>query len=273
MTVRNNKLSDCRGFTLIEMVVVLAILAILVAVFVPSFTGYIHRLNLREIVQIAEANERTCLELAGLQYAEVGNPYISGPVTTRGSYYLPGRNAQWNGLTSAYVLNEATLGEQFIYSDGYSQSFTVADGPGAPGSINLMRFSVANSYANSERRTSAGLREYQSRMAQPLAPASFLTADQNYGTSGTRLWFERPGDDALARMNSETKPYYYRYDLVFSEYWFTLNGKNYGVFHNMRFDNTTESVGHDDTRNWVTITPGWFVYEYRGGTWYSFGAL
>ena len=44
------KLKDKKGFTLVELIVVLVILAILAALLVPSLTGYINRAKKQELI-------------------------------------------------------------------------------------------------------------------------------------------------------------------------------------------------------------------------------
>ncbi len=44
------KLKDKKGFTLVELIVVLVILAILAALLVPALTGYIDKANKKKII-------------------------------------------------------------------------------------------------------------------------------------------------------------------------------------------------------------------------------
>jgi hypothetical protein len=222
------------------------------------------------MIHKAELNERTCMELAGMQYAETGNPYIGLP-TNAGYYYYSNSanqnvNASWS--TSGSVAENfiaARYGKQYIYLD--SKDFTISGKP-------YLRGSVANSYASGGNRESAGISAYRQRTLLGFEPAAFLTAEGNYGNCTTLLWFDKPAVGELQRMNvNADNPYFFNYDLVASEYWFTQEGRNYGVFHNLKLNNATESVGQLDTNRHAnsSITEGWFVYEYRSdGKWYRY---
>jgi len=82
-----------RGFTLIEMITVITIIAIGASISVPNFVNMIQRNQLKDYVQTARNAENALLALAGLQYAdsETGNPQNvpwDDPVTEGGRQYV-----------------------------------------------------------------------------------------------------------------------------------------------------------------------------------------
>lgn len=106
-----------KGFTLIELVIVIAILAILAAILVPSVTGYITKAdNARD-----EANARTVYMAASLALAEEKDP------TTVKPEELAASAATLSGLDASKI----TLGvvNGVITSVSYdSKSYTVTNG-------------------------------------------------------------------------------------------------------------------------------------------------
>lgn len=86
--IRNKK-----GFTLIELIVVIAILAILAAILIPSITGYIEKAN----DATASANARSAYTVAALDYATDGTPALDP--TYAASY--GGRTCTFTVATSA----------------------------------------------------------------------------------------------------------------------------------------------------------------------------
>jgi len=71
-----------RGFTLIEMITVITIIAIGASIAVPNFANMIQRNQIKSYVQTARNAENALLALTGLQYAnsETGNPeFIAWP--------------------------------------------------------------------------------------------------------------------------------------------------------------------------------------------------
>jgi type IV pilus assembly protein PilA len=60
------KLKNKKGFTLIELIVVIAILGILAAVLIPTISGYTDKANARAV----EADARTIITAAAAAYAE-----------------------------------------------------------------------------------------------------------------------------------------------------------------------------------------------------------
>jgi len=104
-------MKNIKGFTLMEVVIVIAVIAILSAVLIPSFTGYTERARLRSDIQSA----RTVQNAIDLYRAEVGKDagtdagteaksadinaiiaYLAGKDYLAGSPVLQTEDAQWN---------------------------------------------------------------------------------------------------------------------------------------------------------------------------------
>ena len=63
------KLKDKKGFTLVELIVVLVILAILAALLIPALTGYIDKANKEKV--IAETRMIVMATLTGLSVSSI----------------------------------------------------------------------------------------------------------------------------------------------------------------------------------------------------------
>ncbi len=87
----NNKLSNKKGFTLMEMLIVVAIIAILVAIAIPTFAG-----------QLERANQATDAANVRAAYAEAMVDAISsGDNTGSATTDAVMKSAKWDKLTDA----------------------------------------------------------------------------------------------------------------------------------------------------------------------------
>ena len=64
------KLKDKKGFTLVELIVVLVILAILAALLVPALTGYIDRANEEKVVAEARMALMAAQTQGSIEYSK-----------------------------------------------------------------------------------------------------------------------------------------------------------------------------------------------------------
>jgi len=99
-------MKNIRGFTLMEVVIVIAVIAILSAVLIPGFTGYTERARLRSDIQSARAVQNAI----DLYRAEVGKDagteagsagmsivaYLAGKDYLSGSPVLQTERAEWD---------------------------------------------------------------------------------------------------------------------------------------------------------------------------------
>ena len=119
---------DKKGFTLVEVIVVLVILAILMAIAIPALTGYIDKANERAVMAEA-ANVRTALQaIASDAYGsgtKVHGTVDIATVQVGGSTIL----AQVNKLTGA-TFTAGTSGQirNVVYTDNTLTSFDYVDG-------------------------------------------------------------------------------------------------------------------------------------------------
>ena len=80
-----NKMKEAKGFTLVELIVVLVILAILAALLVPALTGYIDRANEQKIVAETRQVVMAAQTVASEKYAEGATIVASGNITEESS--------------------------------------------------------------------------------------------------------------------------------------------------------------------------------------------
>ena len=94
----NNKLSNKKGFTLMEMLIVVAIIAVLVAIAIPTFSG-----------QLERANQATDAANVRAAYAEamvnaISNGTNAGSATTDAAM----KSDSWNKLDDAESIGGTT---------------------------------------------------------------------------------------------------------------------------------------------------------------------
>jgi len=86
-----------KGFTLVEVIVVLVILAILAAILIPSMVGWIDKANQKTVVAEARAALLACQTLASESYGEDGSASVDVAKVTGMTYAGGDYTATWNG--------------------------------------------------------------------------------------------------------------------------------------------------------------------------------
>ncbi|MEG1523947.1 MAG: prepilin-type N-terminal cleavage/methylation domain-containing protein [Clostridia bacterium] len=104
-----------KGFTLVEVIVVLVILAILAAIMIPAMTGWIDKANQKAVLVEARTALLACQTAASEIYGETGKTPDSGEIANRAKVLLD------------YTKNDPFLRIAMVTAD-------------AKGQINLMTF-------------------------------------------------------------------------------------------------------------------------------------
>ena len=109
------KLQSKKGFTLVELIVVLVILAILAALLIPALTGYIDKANDRAVI----AETRACVMAAQTMASEAYAGVTTGSFNFASAPVIDTANTVADNLTAIQGLAEV---------DGEVTTFTVGTG-------------------------------------------------------------------------------------------------------------------------------------------------
>ena len=101
-----NSETNRKGFTIVELMIVIAIVAILVALALPSYTQYIRKANRGEAQQLLMnwANNQEIWRANDIDYATTGE--LTAPTHTKYTFALPIRTA------TTYTLTATATGDQ-----------------------------------------------------------------------------------------------------------------------------------------------------------------
>jgi prepilin-type N-terminal cleavage/methylation domain-containing protein len=276
-TNKNTWHSEKRGFTLIEVIVVLTIMGIMASIVAPNFSGYIHKLQVKEIVRQAKLMDDELSALTARQYAEIG---LAPRIGHNGSdaYGTPGlQTVPKNNYIEAVVVNG---------NGGLSYFGITATGGGAPqrgtGYVTLANNIVpANAAAINPSRVSAGLTEFYRQTGIDLATMErgpgTATVNSNFDTE--RRWYALQfyPIDYLGRKDPATGNFLYIHPeesiggLFYVKYegtWFMVihNGKMKGRSTWLNVNQMDADPGHWNVyRDTGRITGGWAEYENTDG--------
>ena len=206
-----------RGFTLVEMIVVIVIIGIGASIAVPNFARMIQRNEWRSIVQSAQNAENALMALTGLQYANVGNP----------------QRVDWPGTVTSPEKEFISINQNPLTISGF----------------NVFQVTVARSGNPSQR--SAGEQEFFKRTM-----ISFSTQ---------AAWAGGPPLCAVYCDTAGLSGTYYRYDLVYSEFYMVSGNRDLAVFHGVTVGSDGKPTGSDPGR--------WNIYQVDAGIYTPYGSL
>ena len=127
-----------RGFTITELVIVIAVIAILAAVLIPTFSNVINRANESAAMQEAR-NEWSNFQVEVATNAPENNDYL----IKSGDYYFIVENGQFNEEALAEGVTETAP------PDGYTNATQVENGTAINVGTTESAFNVTYTYANS----------------------------------------------------------------------------------------------------------------------------
>ena len=131
------KLKDKKGFTLVELIVVLVILAILAALLVPALTGYIDKANNEKIIATTRQVVVAAQTEASEAYGKNSAGKLAGDDVTVKTGQDDGSNSAFtgtNGVTSVSVTMAAADGKVtsvIVEQSGKKCTYTATPADGA----------------------------------------------------------------------------------------------------------------------------------------------
>jgi prepilin-type N-terminal cleavage/methylation domain-containing protein len=294
----NNK----KGFTLIEVIVVIVIMGILAAIVAPNFSGYIHKLHVKEIVRQAKAMNDELSVLVGRQYAEFGYmPSVchSG-FTVNGSALALGSGSETVDQKNYVMLNRVNDGA-FTYCNGYLTPENTSPNAGGAYTFRVEYVTLANVQTGrvggsntpselAKLRQSAGLTEFYKQTGIDLSGNAERTPGSGGDNSGNsemeRRWYAIQFYSRSDIASEGSSPYlttkYLHPDQSYFGFFFVkYNDKWYMVMHDAKYPSGTWN--HGDAPGiysaWVgRNTPAkdkgkWNVYEAVDNTHFAYITL
>lgn len=135
---KTRKKANDKGFTLVELIVVLVILAILAAILVPALLGYIDRarsqqivLNARSVYTAAQA-EATSLYAKGKTISDIASTTVAQRVIDTadvpGAHYSVGVTASTKGISDNSSASHSNYTITYVYYEENNKAVELVDG-------------------------------------------------------------------------------------------------------------------------------------------------
>lgn len=129
--MQNTKISNNKGYTIVELIVVIAILSLLVAIVMPNVMGYLQKSKAARVVLDCRAIETA----TNIYFVDTGEwPRLLGPnLTNKESYFL--NNASVTGWKGPYLdkwpMNPFTTGSAIESSQNYQLDYKIDPNDGS----------------------------------------------------------------------------------------------------------------------------------------------
>ncbi|WP_252261631.1 type II secretion system protein [Gemmiger formicilis] len=122
------KLTDKKGFTLVELIVVLVILAILAALLVPALTGYIDKARNKQIIAETRSAVMAAQTLVDEAYANTSKAVEDTTTAATDKVVVGDKDVTYEAIAKLAELDQTKISGVMITKDGKLKQLIYKDG-------------------------------------------------------------------------------------------------------------------------------------------------